>query len=272
LADVFDTYAHPIKLILSDLDGTITTEELKPIDCEGLRALRRNNERSRLERDVPPLSIATGRPHSYLEAFCRFLSTPLPSLFESGCGLHLPADPLGRDYFFHPALQDPAVKESCRALEAWAERELMQKRGAGFIIGKEYAISYTPGECCSVDDLLAAMKEMPAELADRFFVTRSSAVVDITPKPVDKGVGVAWLLSFCRERLGLDIQAANVVGIGDSYNDLPLLDQVGVPCAVANATAAVKARVAYVAEGRSAAGVEEIAERAIALNRRLGWK
>ncbi len=271
MPDPFVYYPHPIKLVLSDLDGTITSDELRLIDCDGLRFLRRFNDRSRTERVVPPLSVVTGRPHSYVEAFCRFLGTPLPSLFESGCGIHLPDKPLGREYLFHPALADPAVRDAGARFRAWADEELVAKRGAGFIIGKQYALSYAPGDGSSVDELLAAMRAMPADLASRFFITRSSAVVDITPRPVDKGTGFEWLLSYLRAKLGFDIAPANVVGVGDSFNDLPILGKVGIPCAVANAAPAIKEKTRYVAQGASAEGVAEVMEQAVVLNERLGY-
>jgi hypothetical protein len=271
LADVFDTYAHPIKLVLSDLDGTITAEELGPLDCEGLHALMDYNLRAGRERVVPPLSMITGRPHSYLEAFCRFLATPLPSLFESGCGMHLAGRPLGKEYIFHPALSEEGVVDALERFRAWAEAELVAKRGAGFIIGKRYALSYAPSDCCSVDELLAIIETMPADLVPHFMISRSAAVADITPWPVDKAAGTDWLLGYCRRELGLDIDAANVVGVGDSFNDLTFLAKVGVGCAVANAAPAVKSRVAYVAPAESARGVAAIMGRVETLNRRLGY-
>lgn len=271
MPDVFESYPHPIKLILSDLDGTITAEEIRPVDCEGLHVLRGYNERSRRDPAVPPLSVITGRPHSYVEAFARFLGTPLPSIFESGCGLHFPDRPLGKEYAFHPALADSGVRERLRRFRAWADDVLIGQYGAGFIVGKEYALSYAPADGADVDALLAALEKLPDDLAPHFAITRSAAVVDITPKPVDKGAGVEWLLNVLRNQYGRDIDVTNVVGIGDSFNDLAFLRKVGIACAVANAAPRVKETVAFVSAEPAAAGVADVYERAIALNRRLGF-
>jgi hydroxymethylpyrimidine pyrophosphatase-like HAD family hydrolase len=271
VAEPFDSYPHPIKLILADLDGTVTADELQPLDCEGLGALRRHNDRSREDGAYPPISLVTGRPHSYLEAFARFLATPLPSLFESGCGMHLPAEPLGHEYLFHPALADPAIADAVARFRRWAGEELAKKRGAGFILGKRYAVSLAAGDCCTVEELLDAVNDVPPELAGRFFVTRSLGVVDITPRPVNKGAGMEWLLSYCRDKLGLDVAAANVLGIGDSFNDLPFLKKVGISCAVADAAPAVREAARYVTGGVAGEGVAEVATLAVELNRRLGY-
>jgi hydroxymethylpyrimidine pyrophosphatase-like HAD family hydrolase len=271
VAEPFDSYPHPIKLILADLDGTVTADELRPLDCEGLRALRRHNDRSREDVAYASISLITGRPHSYLEAFARFLATPLPSLFESGCGMHLPTEPLGHEYLFHPALADPTIAEVVARFRRWAEEELAAKRGAGFILGKRYAVSLAAGACCTVEELLEAVGDMPPELAGRFFVTRSLGVVDITPRPVNKGAGLDWLLSYGRDGLGLDVEAANVLGIGDSFNDLPFLKKVGISCAVANAAPAVREAATYVTGEPAGEGVAEVAALAVEVNRRLGY-
>jgi len=271
VAEPFDSYPHPIKLILADLDGTVTADELRPLDCEGLRALRRHNDRSREDGAYPPISLITGRPHSYLEAFARFLATPLPSLFESGCGMHLPTEPLGHEYLFHPALADPTIAEVVGRFRRWAEEELAAKRGAGFILGKRFAISLAGNEDCPVEKLLEATLAMPAELASRFFVTRSRGVVDITPRPVNKGAGLDWLLSYGRDELGLDVAAVNVLGIGDSFNDLPFLKKVGISCAVANAAPEVSEAATYVTGEAAGEGVAEVAALAVEVNRRLGY-
>jgi hydroxymethylpyrimidine pyrophosphatase-like HAD family hydrolase len=271
LPALFDNYPHPVKLILTDLDGTVTKDELRPLDCEGLRVLRLHNELAREDRAYPPISLITGRPHSYLEAFTRFLATPLPSLFESGCGMHLPDKPLGHEYLFHPALADPAIAEAVARFRRWAEEELAAKRGAGFILGKRYAISLAGNDDCPVEALLEATRDMPADLAPHFFVTRSLGVVDVTPRPVNKGAGLEWLLAYCRAEFGLDVAAANVLGIGDSPNDLPFLTEVGIPCAVANAVEPVRAAAAYVTREPNGAGVAEVAALAVEVNRRLGY-
>jgi hydroxymethylpyrimidine pyrophosphatase-like HAD family hydrolase len=271
VAEPFDSYPHPIKLILADLDGTVTTDELRPLDCDGLRALRLHNDLSYEDGAYAPISLITGRPHSYLEAFARFLATPLPSIFESGCGMHLPTKTLGHEYLFHPALADPAIADALARFRRWAEEELAAKRGAGFILGKRYAISLAGNEDCPVEELLRATRDMPAELAPHFFVTRSLGVVDITPQPVNKGAGMEWLLSYLRDEFNLDVAAANVLGIGDSFNDLPFLAKVGIPCAVANAVPAVREAARYVTAEPAGEGVAEVAALAVDVNRRLGY-
>jgi hydroxymethylpyrimidine pyrophosphatase-like HAD family hydrolase len=75
-----------------------------------------------------------------------------------------------------------------------------------------------------------------------------------------------------RDELDLDVAGANVVAVGDSYNDLPLLEKAGISCAVPDAAPAVCDAADYVAAGRTASGVVEIIELAAAVNRGLGYR
>lgn len=78
------------------------------------------------------------------------------------------------------------------------------------------------------------------------------------PAGVDKATGLAVAL----EELGL--APAEVVGIGDAENDVPLLGFCGCGVAVASAVAGLKARADLVTEGGPGAGFVEMAERLLA--------
>jgi Cof subfamily protein (haloacid dehalogenase superfamily) len=60
-------------------------------------------------------------------------------------------------------------------------------------------------------------------------------VLDIVPAGIDKGTGVTRLLAH------LGIPAGQAIGFGDAPNDLPMLSQLGIAVAVANAHPAVLA-------------------------------
>jgi len=65
--------------------------------------------------------------------------------------------------------------------------------------------------------------------------------VEATAAGVDKGEGVRHLLAL----LGVD--PARVLAIGDNENDVPVLRLVGMPVAMGNATASVKALAQWIA-------------------------
>ena len=65
--------------------------------------------------------------------------------------------------------------------------------------------------------------------------------VDFTRDGVNKATAVKWLSS----NLGLD--AASLIGAGDSYNDLPLLESCGLRIVMGNAPDELKEIADYVA-------------------------
>ena len=94
------------------------------------------------------------------------------------------------------------------------------------------------------------MQDVPA-----WVVPCESAGVEINAVGVDKGSG---LQALCR-CLNIPISAA--IAIGDSENDRPLLRDAGLPLAMGNAIADVKAAAQYVMPDCDHDGVAEAVER-----------
>lgn len=100
-----------------------------------------------------------------------------------------------------------------------------------------------------VDRLLPRVK---AEFGARLYVVRSMPrFIELTAKDVCKGSGLAALA----QRLG--VPREEVMAIGDSENDVSMLEYAGVGVAVRNAQSQVKEAADYVTEGESGDGVAE---------------
>jgi len=263
-------YAHPIKLIVTDLDGCLTGYEEKPVDAVGLAEVRSWNERAMGDDHVPPVVLISGRSMGYVEAFARFVAAPYPCIFENGCGMYRPDGRLGHEYAFHPALAaGSGVETAVRGLNEYVEDNLIGSLGCGRIMGKRYAISLTPRRDGSVEELMTAVENIPAGLLDGFFVTRSMTVVDITPAGVNKGSGFDWLIDVLAGDYGLDVATENVLGVGDSWGDLPFLERCGVSAAPANAAAEIRERVDYTSPSEDTYAVLDIIAGAVMHNVRL---
>ncbi len=103
-----------------------------------------------------------------------------------------------------------------------------------------------------VDDVISEMRERFPQLT----MTNSSRyVIEIMPKGIDKGYG----LSVVAESLG--ISKDETVAIGDSMNDLAMVEWAGVGVAVANADDRLKSVADIVTENEMSLGVLEIADR-----------
>lgn len=97
---------------------------------------------------------------------------------------------------------------------------------------------------------------LPNDMNDLVFVTYSSSAVDITPKGVDKASG----LTFLSERTSIPF--VEMLGIGDTKGDFPMLERVGFPACPSNAKPEVielvQERNGHVAQKPNTAGVWEI--------------
>ena len=102
-----------------------------------------------------------------------------------------------------------------------------------------------------VDGIIARMRERFPQLS---MANSSRYVIEIMPLDIDKGHG---LKSVARD-LGID--KSEVVAVGDSMNDLPMIRWAGTGVAVANADDRLKACADAVTKEKMSLGVLEVAD------------
>ena len=103
-----------------------------------------------------------------------------------------------------------------------------------------------------VDDIVT---KMSSEFPELSLANSSKYVIEIVPRGIDKGYG----LSIVADSLG--IRREDVIAVGDSMNDLPMLKWAGLGVAVANADDRLKSEADTVTEGEMSSGVLEILDR-----------
>jgi len=252
-----------IKLLVLDIDGTIaglSNEIREPVKQAVLAAQSRGVK----------VAVATGRMYQSALRFHRDIGSTLPLICYQGAWIqdmatqkrlrHLPLSKQTAlellDYFEAPDLRPLLsihfyiddqlyVPEITTATRLYAERS-----GIEPIVIKDLRRDI-PGEPTKIlalcqnsevlDGLQISMRERytPAEL----YLTRSVATFFEATHPVaNKGDAVQYL---AEELLGL--QAANVMAIGDNFNDLEMIAYAGVGVAMGNAPDAVKAGANWVA-------------------------
>lgn len=102
--------------------------------------------------------------------------------------------------------------------------------------------------------IVAKLKE--ANLPDCDITKSARFLVEIVNDKCSKGSAI----SFLAEHYGIEIQ--KTVGIGDNYNDISMIDAVGLGVAVANAEDALKQRADYVCENSNEqSAVAEVIEK-----------
>jgi hydroxymethylpyrimidine pyrophosphatase-like HAD family hydrolase len=183
-------------------------------------------------------TICTGRSQPYVEAMVQTLGlvdSEIPCVCEGGGLLYVPRSDR------YEVIGQKIIGDAVRTLlPPGSYREELGKLSC-------HTVYPEPGYTVEgLFDLIVAGGLTGVEL------NRSIASVDITPKGVDKAHGIAEIL--IRTGLGW----SDVLAIGDSWNDLPMLRSAGLAACPANAVAEVKAVADYVSPEPSTRGVIDI--------------
>ncbi|MBE9092855.1 Cof-type HAD-IIB family hydrolase [Tychonema sp. LEGE 07203] len=266
-----------IKLLVLDIDGTIaglSNEIRKPVKQAILAAESRGVK----------VAVATGRMYQSALRFHSEIGSTLPLICYQGAWIQ---DPATQKRLRHLSLSKQTALQLLDYFEEVHSRSILsihfyiddklyvpqitaatriyaQRSGIEPIVIKDLRRDI-PGEPTKVlalcenpealDGLLSSMRKRytPAEL----YLTRSVATFFEATHPLaSKGDGVQYL---AEELLGL--QPAQVMAIGDNFNDLEMISYAGVGVAMGNAPDGVKAGADWVApdveEDGVAAAIEE---------------
>ncbi|NER36184.1 MAG: HAD family phosphatase [Oscillatoria sp. SIO1A7] len=253
-----------IKLLVLDIDGTIAgiSNQISPKVQQAIEAARVKGVQ---------VAIATGRMYQSALRFHKQIGSSLPLVAYQGAFIKDPLSqtihqhqPLNQkialqllDYFDRPEVRS-AISVHCYIDDLLYIRELTPESQAyvervgvtpqvhpdlrPFVSGtaptKILALSKDRG---AIDHLMEAIAShySPTEL----YLTKSSSTFFEAANPgANKGVGVRYL---AEELLGLT--AANVMVLGDNFNDIEMLEYAGIGIAMGNAPAPVKALAHWVA-------------------------
>ncbi|MDZ7609269.1 MAG: HAD family hydrolase [Candidatus Desulforudaceae bacterium] len=239
-----------VRLILIDLDGCLLPGDFRELDYQSLTNIREYCAGLSL-LDQPRIAFCTGRPQPYAAAILTVLGAiwpKVPSVVESGAYLYYPAE--------NQAQLNTVL--TAELMDQWKEakeeiRRLAPAMSARPGVGEKLGISLIPNS----SDILSLYDQVCARFANNGIieVTHSSVCVDITPRGVNKRSGI---MDLCAET---GINPTQILAIGDSANDLSMLETVGLPTCPANAQEEVKARCRYVSHYPHTTGVWDIIQR-----------
>lgn len=118
------------------------------------------------------------------------------------------------------------------------------------------AVAEEPVKLLMVDapeKLIPVEKKLSQQFSDRFTVLRSKPYfLEFTEKGVTKGSSLSRLIDH------LHIKAEEVIAIGDSYNDLAMIEFAGLGVAMGNAVEEVKERADFVTLSNTEDGVGHV--------------
>ncbi|MEH2258956.1 Cof-type HAD-IIB family hydrolase [Nostoc sp.] len=255
--------AKDIKLLVLDIDGTIAGHSntiSKPVKQAIIAAQARGIQ----------VAIATGRMYCSALRFHQDISSTLPLMAYQGAWIQ---DPITQkihrhwvvsreiahqllDYFEQPELRSLLsvhfyindqlyVRELTRETKIYAERSGIIAIPVGDL---RQALTNEPTKILALSDDIDVIDKLLGNLrrqytpAELYMTTSVATFFEATNASVNKGTAVRYL---AEELLGL--QLANVMAIGDNFNDVEMLEYVGLGVAMGNAPAGVQSIAKWVA-------------------------
>lgn len=265
----------PIRLVALDIDGTLVGEDLK-IGRDTQTAIRAARNAGVV------VSLVTGRMVSSAMRFARQLELDSPIVGYQGALIRAMPMP-GSDRVGRLLVHTPMSAEIAREIIAWTWRHGLDphlNHLERFIVrtddprADDYSLfmGAEPERASDLIDsirhpitkiLAAAEPPLPTELASLAraqFAGRAAVTIshprflEFTAPGVSKGRAIRWLA----RRLGIPLGA--VLAMGDQWNDIEMLAEVGHGTAMPSAPAEVLAVARYVAPPVAEEGVARMIE------------
>jgi Cof subfamily protein (haloacid dehalogenase superfamily) len=260
-----------IRLVAYDLDGTLIGHDLR-ISPRVAQAV----ERARNAGIAG--CVVTGRMYRAALPFARELHLDAPIVCYQGAAI---VDPTTDAVLFDRPVQNDVVRDLiattqadgvhlqlyrndeyyCEARNRFSDMYAALAMTEPVIVPSlREAFAYSPATKGVViaDAAVAAEYEarLRAALGKRAYVTRSlPEFVEVLDPHVDKGIA----LQFVAQRLGVSLE--EIAAIGDSWNDLPLLEAAGIRIAMGSGPPELKSAATAVVADVAHDGVAEALER-----------
>jgi len=208
----------------------------------------------------PKIGICTGRDLRYAERALMDIGYPNSwSVIESGILIYNPAQ---KSEIENYGLTD-AIKDIFEAISKNVIPEILKEYPRLYLYtGNKIniAIEKMPDYSMPIEELYEIIKKkMEAQIKNGFIVVHHSRIaVDISPAGIDKASGIRFLSKYT----GIKIE--EMLGVGDSRGDFPMLNLVGFVGCPNNASfeckELVKKRGGYISPFDLAPGVIDIIE------------
>jgi Cof subfamily protein (haloacid dehalogenase superfamily) len=259
-----------IKLIAMDMDDTVLNSRSE------ISGRTKQVIKAAVEKGIA-VTFATGRMYSSCRPFALELSMDVPLITYNGA---LIQRALSDEVLFH----QPVPLTAAQQITRWAEEKghhlqayvndrvyVCERNEKALWYGRHAGV-----EIYDVGSLVAFLQQEPTKMlimaephtidpimgelqnlcGNAVHMARSKAAfLEIVHPTVSKGIALKYLA----EQLG--ISRAEVMAVGDGYNDLEMLEYAGVSVAMGNAHQHVKDQADYVTESNENDGVARAIER-----------
>ena len=248
------------KAVIADVDGTILAPSEFPASRPSARLVKAVEEV--IKRNVV-FSIASGRTITWLTELIEGLNLQSPIIVDNGAGLY---DCQNKEYIWRTLIAKPDIEKVLAILKTYKNLRV-------FVIDDDQRLD-DPSKITSwkvskimvlgISTKKAMHLHLKLKSISTIHVTRTITGHDpvlesilVTNLDATKQVAVGKLLEF------LKIKKSEVIGIGDSYNDFPLLMACGLKVAMGNAVPEIKEIADYIAPSFQEDGVAHVIEKFI---------
>ncbi len=244
------------KALILDLDGTVI-----PQGSEEPPSVRVTNAIARA-KDVIHITVASGRPLHVARYIIDHLSLSGPCVLHNGAQIY---DPVKKTIISSYPLGQQVLPEIFSVLKKYSYTILLSDGESDVV----YDWNNIPGVIMSawmdvvdrsdIDDIVnelqkisgVSVHKMPAKNKEGSFA------VEATNAQATKLHGITEIMKL------LHINKEEVIGVGDSYNDFPLLMASGLKIAMGNAVPEIKAIADFIAPSVEEDGVATVIEKFI---------
>lgn len=240
------------KALISDVDGTLITYNLAALPS------RRNIEAIHKAKDLIHIGVATARPYFMMEKLFSVLDLSGPSIIAGGAQVY---DTTTKKVVYENSMDRELVEETIKKLKNYTTNFVL-----GGLKGEVTVINGIPEKTLQI--YVFNLKEALADtIVEKFTSSRLSVHkvfsskhkgkmdVEITDIKATKQEGILKVAEL------LGITTHEIIGIGDSYNDFPLLMACGLKVAVGNAAPELKEIADYIAPPMDQDGVADVIEK-----------
>lgn len=242
------------KALICDVDGTLLSKNIGKVPSEKVtQAIRK-------AQSTIHVGIATARPFFLIEHIVKHVGLKGPSIINGGAQIvHVET---GKT-IWEQTLLEKDLHEVFSIIKKLNIPFFMNDDGIdmqpsdSYIPKKPYSITTTRIPQKDAEALVEAVTHIPSISAHKFIWQEGFMGVSINHASATKQHAILEITKSLR------IDTHEIIGVGDSYNDFPLLMACGLKIAMGNANNELKAIADYVAPSVDEDGVADIIERFI---------
>jgi len=243
------------KAIILDLDGTII-----PNSMNGMPSMKVKKAIRKAQSQVH-VCIATSRSLFKMLHIVKYLNIQSPCIINGSTQIY---DPQSNTFIWERYLKKSQVRDIQKVFHTHSVPLLISDGITAAYVKNLDSFNFILSVYCNgiekklASKIILELQKIPGIYIRRFMSWREGKVgIEITDAYVSKKHGIEYLCSL------LHIHPEEIIGVGDGYNDYPLLSACGLKVAMGNAVDEVKAIADYIAPSVDEDGVAHVIEKFI---------